>query len=328
MVSSASTMALKRLLALLIVTGLALGIRPPAMVHAQDESWLIGQVNGLRAGLGLSGLSPNGLLSAAAAQHSAYMATTCDVSHAESNGSTPSSRAAAAGYPGSHVNENIYGGALAEASNAWSFWVNSGIHYQAMVDTRINEVGVGVASGPCGHFFTMVVGYNDGVSAPPAPEQPAEAAAQPADASQADTGAPATAIIVAPTQQPYVPPPPSRTPSATIPTLTPSATWTITPTHTPSPTGTEQPPTSTPITLPTVPIPGQAMAIALAASSTTEPSPSPTATPSPTDAPPIVPQQAAAGGGYEPRDLLPVALAGQVVLIGVVGFVYFRRQQR
>lgn len=309
--------------------GLALGIRPPATAHAQDESWLIGQVNALRAELGLSGLAPNGQLSAAAAQHSSYMATTCDVSHTESNGSTPSSRAAANGYPGSQVNENIYGGAMAEASNAWSFWVNSGVHYQAMVDARINEVGAGVASGPCGHFFTMLVGYNDGVSAPPAPEQPADAApAEAADTSQADTGAPATAIVIAPTQQPYVPPPPSRTPSATIPTLTPSATWTITPTRTPSPTGTVQPPNSTPIVLPTVPIPGQATAVALAALPTTEPSPSPTSTPSPTEPPPIVQQQAASGAGFEPRDLLPVALAGQVVLIGVVGFVYFRRQQR
>ncbi|HML24221.1 MAG TPA: CAP domain-containing protein [Aggregatilinea sp.] len=325
-------MSLKRTIALITLAGLLGGLWPVVTAHAQDESWLIGQVNALRADLGLSGLSSNGLLSAAAAGHSQYMATTCDIAHTESNGSTPSSRAAAAGYPGSRVNENIYGGAMAEASNAWTFWVNSGVHYQAMVDTRINEIGVGVASGPCGHFFTMLVGYNDGVSAPPAPEQaaaPAENAAQPADDAEVDSSAPATAIIIAPTQQPYVPPPPSRTPTATILTLTPSATWTITPTRTPSPTGTVQPPTSTPIVLPTVPLPGEkTTAVALAASPTTESSPSPTATPSPTELPPPVVKHAAAGSAFEPRDLLPVALAGQVMLIGVVGFVYFRRQQR
>jgi hypothetical protein len=73
---------------------------------------------------------------------------------------------------------------------------------------------------------------------------------------------------------------------------------------------------------------GLVVRVALAASPTTESSPSPTATPSPTELPPPVVQHAAAGSAFEPRDLLPVALAGQVMLIGVVGFVYFRRQQR
>ena len=159
-------------LALALLAALALG---PGAVSAQDDAgWLIGQVNNLRASTGIAGVVPNGQLGAAAYQHSEYMATTCDVSHTESNGSTPADRAAANGYAGSRVIENIYGGGNAGPSRAWEFWINSPIHYNGMVNPSVNEIGIGIARGACGTFFTMVLGYRADVTAPPAPPPPAE----------------------------------------------------------------------------------------------------------------------------------------------------------
>jgi hypothetical protein len=287
-----------------------------APARAQDDvSWLLGQVNGLRAGLGLHAYALNGQLSAAAAAHSQYMATTCHYSHTENNGSTPASRAAAQGYGGSRVSENIYGGPRAQASNAWSFWINSGVHYAGLTHATANEVGIGVAQGPCGQAYTMLFGHGGGGAAPaPAPAAPG--------------GEAAAVAAVPPSPRPYVPPPPTRTPTATIDTLTPSATWTITPTRTPTLTGTAAPPTSTPLVLPTVPALGQRsptpILIALQPSATSTPTEAPSATPTPppTPAPQRVEQSA---GGFDARDLVPLALLGPALVIGVAGFAYFRR---
>jgi hypothetical protein len=292
---------------------------PPA--HSQDEiSWLLQQINTLRASVGVPAYSLNGQLSAAAQQHSTYMATTCDVSHTESNGSTPVDRARANGYTGSWVSENIYGGGMADATYAWNFWLNSPVHYQGMTSANMNEIGIGIASGECGHFYTLVFGSRSDVSVP-------LAAVQGPSAPTTDTGVDQPAAAPA-TRAPYVPPPPTLTPTPTINTLTPSATWTITPTYTPSPTGTQMPPTATPLILPTVP----ALDIY------------PTALPMrPSDTPPPMTQVAMviptystpAGIQIQPpaepkstfnwRDLIPFALIGQIVLIAVAGFVYYRR---
>ncbi|MBN1681020.1 MAG: hypothetical protein JW966_12095 [Anaerolineae bacterium] len=347
------------LITLLVISGL-LAAACPAALAQDDVSWLLEQINGLRASVGIHGYALNAELSAAATQHSDYMAATCDISHTQINGSTPASRAIANGYTGSRVSENIYGGSNAQASNAWAFWVNSSVHYNGMTNSRVNEIGIGVVSGACGTFYTLVFGYRPDVTAPPAPpvEEPAAGSAvnqEPAADAVAEGQEPPPAEVAAvpdgppPTAVPYVPPPPSRTPTATIPTLTPSATWTITPTHTPSPTGTAPPPTQTPLVLPTVPAldapppdsasnaPPSPTAAEVAAASLDTPGaapPSPVVS-SPTASPAALttrtsPEDGSTPGepgddGFQARDLIPFALAGQVVLIVVVGFAYFRR---
>jgi hypothetical protein len=253
-------------------------------------------------------------LSAAATQQSQYLAQTCNVVHTWPDGTSPQMRAAAQGYPGDHVIENIYAGSNATAADAWNFWLNSPVHYAGLINSVDDEIGIGTAHGGlCGHAYTLVFGRSgSGSAAPPANPGAAVAAAPP-------------------TQRPYVPPPPTRTPTATIPTLTPSATWTLTPSFTPSPTFTAISPTATPLELPTVPV---EVAVAAVASPTmTNVPPSPTVTPVPPTLTPIpptpVPVQRTAvhssGSGFEARDLIPFALVGQVVLIGIAGFVYFRK---
>ncbi|MBI5957880.1 MAG: CAP domain-containing protein [Chloroflexi bacterium] len=292
---------------------------PPPQAHAQDEVyWLLEQINSLRASLGLPGYSLNPQLSAAAIQHSQYMAAGCDVTHTENNGSTPASRAAANGYSGTNVSENIYAGSIARATDAWQFWIHSPVHYAGLTHGYVNEVGIGIAGGLC-QSYTLLFGHRDDVNAPPAPA----AVPAPSGANTGDAAAPA------PTQRPYVPPPPTHTPTPTILTLTPSVTWTITPSYTPSLTHTPPSPSATPLILPTV----AAQEVALVASPTDTPSPTLSPSPWPTEPPPSLtpvptlrPIPASSReGDFEPRDLVPFALAGQIILIGLAGFIYFRR---
>lgn len=279
----------KKLLTLLLA---ALLLYPTPATRAQGDAktWLLNQINTLRGQLGIHGYALNGALGAAAQQHSEYMAATGDISHTESNGSTPSSRAAANGYTGKYVSENIYGGTLATAADAWNFWINSSIHYAGLTNTRNNEIGIGVASSGNGTYFTLVFGYGTGVDAPPVPQPPNE---NPAPAPQQ----------APPTRRP-APPTQTFTPSPTIPTFTPTITWTVTPTWTATASTTPAPPTKIPIVLPTA-----AIVVAQAVDS-----PVPTTT----QAPPTRPQQrleATATGDI--RDVLPYLLIGQVILLGI-----------
>src|SRR5262245_28208778 len=129
------------------------------MAQGNDPQSLFGQVNNLRAGVGLHAYVWNDQLAVAAQQQSEYMAVTGDVSQTQSNGSTPTSRAAANGYAGSMIAENIYGGLIAQASDAWNFWINSGVHYATLTNARDNEIGIGMATGEYGTFFALVIGY-------------------------------------------------------------------------------------------------------------------------------------------------------------------------
>lgn len=117
--------------------------------QAQDETGdLLGRVNNLRASKGLPPYSLNGSLTAAAQNQAQWLiANNCTIAHTHPDGSNPRSRAQAAGYPTADVSENIYCGGNASAGSAWSFWVNSGIHYAGLVNTRYKEIGVAAAYG-------------------------------------------------------------------------------------------------------------------------------------------------------------------------------------
>jgi hypothetical protein len=281
--------------------------------HAQDDvSWLLGQINNLRASKGLPPYTLNAQLSAAATQQSQYLAETCNVVHTWPDGTSPQMRAAAQGYPGDHVIENIYAGTNATAADAWNFWLNSPVHYAGLTNTVDDEIGIGIAHGGlCGHAYTLDFGRSGSRSAAP-PANPGEAVA-----------------VAPPTPRPYVPPPPTRTPTPTIPTLTPSATWTLTPSYTPSLTFTAISPTATPLELPTVP--AEVAVAAVASPTMTAVPPTLTDTPVPPTPTPVpstpvsVAAARASGSRFEVRDLIPFALVGQIVLIGIAGFVYFRK---
>lgn len=147
-------------LALLLAVLLAGAARPAPVAAQADE--LIARVNALRASLGLHPYTPNGALNAAAQSHANWMATTKQVSHNQPGGSTPRTRANAAGYPGQWVTENIYGGTRASLEGAWNFWVNSSIHYRGLTNANYYDIGVGIASADGWTFYVLKFGNASG----------------------------------------------------------------------------------------------------------------------------------------------------------------------
>lgn len=141
---------------ILLILLLGLLVSAP-QAHAQADE-LLSKINGLRGSLGLAPYSLNGALSVAAQNHAAWMAATKQVSHNQPNGSTPSTRAQAAGYPGRWVSENIYGGTGAGSGDAWNFWTNSPIHYRGLTNANYQDIGIGIASADGWNFFVLVFG--------------------------------------------------------------------------------------------------------------------------------------------------------------------------
>jgi len=140
-------------------------------VSAQDvTSDLLGRINNLRASKGLPGYTLNGALASAAQNQAQWMIDNdCAIAHTRPDGSNPRSRARAAGYGTDEVSENIYCGGLASADTAWTFWINSGIHYAGLVNARYKEIGIGSVSGAAGTSFVLVFGNPGGPAyVPPA----------------------------------------------------------------------------------------------------------------------------------------------------------------
>ncbi len=289
-------------------------------VAAQDEkTWLINQINNLRANAGIHAYVWNGQLAAAAQQHSDYMAATGHVSHQQTNGSMPADRAAANGYSGGWGIENIYGGGLATANDAWNFWVNSSVHYSGLVNQNTNEIGIGVGSGAYGQYYTLVFGKGN-INPPPA--QPVNNSDPAPAAANAPTGASNGGAPAAATRRPL----PTRTftPSATVPTFTPSVTWTFTPIWTQSVTPTLLPATSTAISLPTV--------VAIALPTEIPPSPSPIISPSATFSLEANQEPVTLASIKDEANLfsqlLPYLIIGQIAFIGLgLGSMLMRRKR-
>jgi hypothetical protein len=129
---------------------------------------LLGRINQLRAEQGLPAYRLNNTLRAAAQNQATWMATSGQVSHTQSNGSSVRDRATAAGYGSSWVSENIYMGTLATVDSAWQFWLNSPIHYRGLISPNYQDIGIASASGAGGKSFVLVFG-NPGSSSASVP---------------------------------------------------------------------------------------------------------------------------------------------------------------
>ncbi|MBX3066545.1 MAG: hypothetical protein KF726_26425 [Anaerolineae bacterium] len=320
---------MRKYIVLLILAALCL-IPQPTAAQGGEESWLLNQVNALRAQNGRGALSWNSQLAAAALAHSQVLATTPWVGpHIEANGSTPQSRAAAQGYGGS-VGENVVGGGTATLEWAWNWWMNSAVHVSNMLGNW-NEVGIAVANGSTGRFYTMVFGNNGG-AAPPPPPPPAS---DDTGASNAGSSGGAQQVVSA---RPTRPPPPTSTPTITF---TPSITFTPRATYTGMPTITPIGPTETPIVMELAPDESTEVDTAVPPATSTpeqaaEP-PTPTAQAVAmlaTDAP----QQPAVASVETPsgtsssnglRNLLPLIIGAQfVIVVGLVVRATLRRRRR
>ena len=121
-------------------------------------------INAARAQNGLPALTVNPKLVAAATGHSIDMACNSLLSHTGSDGSTITSRIAAAGYSNSYWNESIYAqppqyGGDAQAAVTW--WLNDPPHRLILLSSQAKEFGAGyadVTTSQLGGYFTIDFG--------------------------------------------------------------------------------------------------------------------------------------------------------------------------
>ncbi|MEM7330611.1 MAG: LysM peptidoglycan-binding domain-containing protein [Chloroflexota bacterium] len=115
-------------------------------------------VNQFRVDNGLPPFQTNNALLSAAQNQANYMAEfSVFSSHVGYGGSTPQTRADAAGY-GGFVVENIVGGSSMTPWQGLNWWRNSPIHYNTLVTTRYSEAGTAFATNGTENFFVLVVG--------------------------------------------------------------------------------------------------------------------------------------------------------------------------
>jgi uncharacterized protein YkwD len=131
----------------LLLVGLLLAITPRETAVAQDpQSQILALVNQVRASYGQHPFEYNAALAVAAQNHANWMASTATYSHTGAGGSTPQSRATAAGYQG-YATENIVGGTDLTPRQGVIWWQNSAVHLNTMTSSRYVHVGIGFARG-------------------------------------------------------------------------------------------------------------------------------------------------------------------------------------
>jgi hypothetical protein len=142
----------------------------PAAAQGDPVSEVFNLVNGVRAENGLPPYTQNAALMAAAQAHSEWGASVGYFDHTGAGGSRPTDRAVAAGY-GEYgtvrISENIYWGSSATPQSAVTWWRNSPIHFAGMTSSTYQEIGVGVAYGDSGGYFTLVFGVKTADIPPP-----------------------------------------------------------------------------------------------------------------------------------------------------------------
>ncbi len=149
---------LSLLLSLLLLVGVGETAVPSAAAQSDTAYQVIQLVNGFRAGYGLPPFQVNSALMASAQNQANYMAAnTIFSSHIGAGGSTPQSRANAAGYIG-YVSENIVGGTGMTPNQGLVWWENSPVHYNTLVTSRYIEAGTGYATNGSENFYVLVVG--------------------------------------------------------------------------------------------------------------------------------------------------------------------------
>lgn len=129
-----------------------------APVRANERAELLDRVNTLRAGVGVHPYTMNGALTAAAQNHADWMVASGIYSHTQTDGSSPVSRAASAGYPSRWVSENYYMGQMANVNSAMDFWINSPVHYRGMTNNQYYEIGIAAARGNGLTAYVLVFG--------------------------------------------------------------------------------------------------------------------------------------------------------------------------
>ena len=135
---------------------------PPSCKYVGSPSYpseIANLINAARTKAGLSALTIDFQLAAAAQGHSTDMACFGLLSHTGSNGSTPYQRVVASGYGDTFRQEIIY--ASGYPQDAFNSWMNDQVHHDAILDPSATEMGVGyayVSDSAYGGYYTVDFG--------------------------------------------------------------------------------------------------------------------------------------------------------------------------
>ncbi|MCP2342215.1 sigma-70 family RNA polymerase sigma factor [Actinomadura rupiterrae] len=133
---------------------------PPAPDRSRSrrvEQQVISLVNAQRAKNGCGPVHADPRLHSAAQKHSDDMAARHFFDHTNPDGKGPGERITAAGYPWSAWAENIAAGSPTPPQ-VMSNWLNSPAHRGNILNCRYRDLGVGVAYGPGGPWWTQDFG--------------------------------------------------------------------------------------------------------------------------------------------------------------------------
>ena len=108
-----------------------------------DADRILQLVNAERASQGLSSLTRNAQLDAAALAHATDMRNNNFFAHTGSDGSSPSDRVTTAGYAWTKTGENIGQGSVSP-EDMMDLWMNSTGHRANILDPDFTEIGIGV----------------------------------------------------------------------------------------------------------------------------------------------------------------------------------------
>lgn len=113
-------------------------------------------LNQMRRANGLPAISFNRRLSAAAQGQACDLASSGRFGHAGSDGSNSHTRVVRAGYDSCLTAENLAWG-YPDAGRIIGGWMTSAGHRANMLHARVDEFGVGIANGPNGPIWVLVV---------------------------------------------------------------------------------------------------------------------------------------------------------------------------
>lgn len=161
-----------RLSLLIVVLSLVSPISQRAAGQPGRAYETVEALNRYRAALGLPALQIAPSLMAAAQGHAEWMARTYIYSHTGEGGTGPWDRAAAAGFPGGQVYENVAGGTSLTPEEAIGWWDRDWVHQNTMRLPGHTHVGVGYAENDQQQLYVLLVGKIGTPAAPPATAAP------------------------------------------------------------------------------------------------------------------------------------------------------------
>ncbi|TFV59031.1 CAP domain-containing protein [Geodermatophilus sp. DF01-2] len=131
-------------------------VRAAAEADPSAEGQVLTLVNEARAWAGCAPVVADAPLAAVARAHSADMRDRDYFSHTSPEGLSPFDRAEQAGVDYSRAENIAYGQAGADA--VMQAWMDSPGHRENILDCELTKLGVGVAEGPGGPWWTQLFG--------------------------------------------------------------------------------------------------------------------------------------------------------------------------